>query len=165
MSVFVSMAFVCCLCLTLRPWSWHCFHFGVCCLPLKVNDDLVILDKTVGDQVSIWKSSRGFSDEAVVDHLCSGNTCSYSQIGDVFLCDKTGCVHGKNGIPNLDGWINPIFMLLIYFSLSAVCDDACREIVLDQASGLLVCTISGHCFDRWLSPEEESSTSDGVMIT
>ncbi|XP_039135250.1 F-box protein SKIP31 isoform X1 [Dioscorea cayenensis subsp. rotundata] len=104
-------------------------------LPSQVNDDLVILDKTVGDQVSIWKSTRGFSDEAVVDHLCSGNTCSYSQIGDVFLCDKTGRMH--------------------------VCDDTCREIVLDQASGLLVCTISGHCFDRWLSPEEESSTSDG----
>lgn len=138
----------------------------MCGVPLKVNDDLVILDKTVGDQVSIWKSTRGFSDEAVVDHLCSGNTCSYSQIGDVFLCDKTGRMHGTH---TKSGWVNrPSFdaiYLFIYFSFIAVCDDTCREIVLDQASGLLVCTISGHCFDRWLSPEEESSTSDGVMIT
>jgi len=36
-----------------------------------------------------------------------------------------------------------------------VCDDTCREIVLDTSSGLLVCTVSGRCFDRWLSPSEE----------
>nr|XP_010918649.1 F-box protein SKIP31 isoform X3 [Elaeis guineensis] len=103
-------------------------------LPSQVNDDQVILDRTVADQVSIWKSSRGLSDEAVTGHVCSGNTCSYSQIGDVFICEKTGRVH--------------------------VCDDTCREAVLDQSSGLLVCTISGHCFDRWLSPDEESDPSD-----
>ncbi|XP_008784043.1 F-box protein SKIP31-like isoform X2 [Phoenix dactylifera] len=103
-------------------------------LPSQVNDDRVILDRTVADQVSIWKSSRGLTDEVVTGHVCSGNTCSYSQIGDVFICEKTGGVH--------------------------VCDDSCREVVLDQSSGLLVCTISGHCFDRWLSPDEESDPLD-----
>ncbi|XP_008784044.1 F-box protein SKIP31-like isoform X3 [Phoenix dactylifera] len=103
-------------------------------LYIQVNDDRVILDRTVADQVSIWKSSRGLTDEVVTGHVCSGNTCSYSQIGDVFICEKTGGVH--------------------------VCDDSCREVVLDQSSGLLVCTISGHCFDRWLSPDEESDPLD-----
>uniref|UniRef100_A0A453SM49 Uncharacterized protein n=1 Tax=Aegilops tauschii subsp. strangulata TaxID=200361 RepID=A0A453SM49_AEGTS len=41
-----------------------------------------------------------------------------------------------------------------------VCDDACREFVLDQASGLLVCTISGHCFERFLCPDDEWDTCD-----
>ncbi|XP_020596470.1 F-box protein SKIP31 isoform X2 [Phalaenopsis equestris] len=99
-------------------------------LPSQVNDDHIILDRTVADQVSIWRSSRGFTDETVTGHTCSGNSCTYSQIGDVFLCEKTGRVH--------------------------VCDDTCREAVWDQDSGLMVCTISGQCFDRWLSPEEES---------
>lgn len=62
---------------------------------MKVNDDQVILDRTVADQVSIWKSSRGLTDEVVTGHVCSGNTCSYSQIGDVFICEKTGRVHGR----------------------------------------------------------------------
>lgn len=101
-------------------------------LPSQVSDDRVMLDKTVGDQVSIWKRNRGFTDEAVTGHVCSGHTCSYTKIGDVFLCEKTGRVH--------------------------VCDDTCREIILDQSSGLMVCTVSGQCFDRWLAPEEESDT-------
>ncbi|KAF5954355.1 hypothetical protein HYC85_007211 [Camellia sinensis] len=35
-----------------------------------------------------------------------------------------------------------------------VCDDTYREAVLDPTNELLVCTISGHCFDRFLSPAE-----------
>ncbi|CAL5341794.1 unnamed protein product [Camellia sinensis] len=93
-----------------------------------VNDDRIILDKTLTDQVSIWKNIRGLTDKVVLDHDCSGETCTYSQIGDVFVCEKTGQVH--------------------------VCDDTCREAVLDPTNELLVCTISGHCFDRFLSPAE-----------
>ncbi|XP_022756458.1 F-box protein SKIP31-like isoform X2 [Durio zibethinus] len=59
-------------------------------LPSQVKDDSIILDKTVIDQVSMWKSSRGLTDKVVVDHVCSGETCSYYQIGDVFVCEKTG---------------------------------------------------------------------------
>nr|DAD24574.1 TPA_asm: hypothetical protein HUJ06_026038 [Nelumbo nucifera] len=57
----------------------------------------------------MWRSSKGMTDEVVVDHACSGETCSYYQIGDVFICEKTGRVH--------------------------VCDDTCREVVLDTSSG------------------------------
>ncbi|XP_059444791.1 F-box protein SKIP31 isoform X2 [Corylus avellana] len=97
-------------------------------LPSQVNDDRIILDKTVADQVSLWKSSKGLTDKVVTDHACSGETCSYYHIGDVFICEKTGQVH--------------------------VCDDTCREVIMDPINELLVCTISGHCFDRLLSPSE-----------
>ena len=62
---------------------------------MKVNDDRIILDKTLADQVSSWKSSRGLSDTVVTDHACSGETCSYYEIGDLFICEKTGQVHGR----------------------------------------------------------------------
>lgn len=35
-----------------------------------------------------------------------------------------------------------------------VCDETCREFVMDPTNELLVCTISGHCFDRLLSAAE-----------
>ncbi|KAH7519147.1 F-box protein SKIP31 [Ziziphus jujuba] len=105
----------------------------------QVIDDRIIHDKTVADQVSMWKSSKGLSDKMVTDHTCSGETCSFYQIGDVFVCEKTGHVH--------------------------VCDDTCREAVMDPTNGLLVCTISGHCFDRLLSPaemEQDAEQQGGV---
>ncbi|KAB2634807.1 ABC transporter E family member 2 [Pyrus ussuriensis x Pyrus communis] len=102
-------------------------------LPSQVNDD-IILDTTVADQVSIWKSRRGLTDKAEADHACSGEKCTYYQIGDVFVCENTGQVH--------------------------VCDDNCREVVMDPTNELWVCTISGHCFDRLLSPEETESDAE-----
>ncbi|KAI4327895.1 hypothetical protein L6164_020306 [Bauhinia variegata] len=110
-------------------------------LPSQLKDDSMILDKTLADQVSMWKSSKGLSDTVVTDHACSGETCSYHQMGDVFICEKTGLVH--------------------------VCDDTCREVVMDPTNMLLVCTISGHCFDRLLSIEEMEPDAEqhqgGVM--
>ncbi|MQL90166.1 hypothetical protein Taro_022747 [Colocasia esculenta] len=101
-------------------------------LPSQVYDDSVMLDKTVAEQVSIWKSKRGLNDELIGDHACSGDTCTYTQIGDVFVCEKTGRVH--------------------------VCDDTCREIILDQLNGHFVCTISGRVSDSWLSSDNELNT-------
>uniref|UniRef100_A0A2P2JLM7 F-box protein SKIP31 n=2 Tax=Rhizophora mucronata TaxID=61149 RepID=A0A2P2JLM7_RHIMU len=103
-------------------------------LPSQVKDDQTVLDKSVADQVSIWKSSRGLSDKVVTNHVCSGETCSYNQIGDAFICEKTGNVH--------------------------VCDDTCREVIMDPANELLVCTISGRCFDRLLLPSEMETDND-----
>ncbi|KAK4793693.1 hypothetical protein SAY86_024128 [Trapa natans] len=100
----------------------------------QVNDDRIILDKTVADQVSIWKRSKGFTDELVLNHACSGETCTYHRIGDVYVCEKTGHVH--------------------------VCDDTCRELIMDPNNELLVCTISGHCFERLLSPGEMEPDND-----
>lgn len=94
----------------------------------QVLDDRIVSDKSVTDQVSIWKSRRGLTDKSVANHACSGETCSYYQIGDAFVCEKTGTVH--------------------------VCEDACKEVVVDPADGLLVCTISGRCFDSLLSQSD-----------
>lgn len=53
------------------------------------------VDKTVADQIDIWKRSKGLNDKPAVDHACSGESCSYHQIGNVFVCEKTGNVHGE----------------------------------------------------------------------
>lgn len=42
----------------------------------------------------MWKRSKGFTDELVLNHACSGETCTYHRIGDVYVCEKTGNVHG-----------------------------------------------------------------------
>ncbi|GLT81020.1 hypothetical protein SLA2020_524280 [Shorea laevis] len=97
-------------------------------LPSQVKDDRIFLDKTVADQISRWKSRHGLAYKVFTDHACSGETCSYHQIGNVFVCGKIGYVH--------------------------VCDDTCREVILEPTNELLVCTISGHCLDRLLSPSE-----------
>lgn len=122
-------------------------------------DDSVMLDKTVAEQVSIWKSSRGLTDELIGDHACSGDTCTYTQIGDVFLCEKTGRVHGinQNIYFTILTSLCPI-MTSMWLDNVAVCDDMCREIVLDQLNGHFVCTISGHVFDSWLSSDNELNT-------
>jgi hypothetical protein len=101
--------------------------------PLKsqVYDDLVVVDTSVADQITTWRRSQNLPDVYTGDHSCSGRTCSYYQIDDVFLCEKTGRAH--------------------------VCDDTCKETVLDSSNELLVCTVSGRCFDRWLSPAEENA--------
>ncbi|KAL9259543.1 F-box protein SKIP31-like protein [Drosera capensis] len=103
-------------------------------LPSQVVDDGTLLDKTVADRISMWKSGKGFTDKVAADHACSRETCSYYQIDDVFVCEQTGKVH--------------------------VCDDACREAMLDPTSQLFVCTISGHCFDWLLLPAEAESDNE-----
>ncbi|XP_044504394.1 F-box protein SKIP31 isoform X2 [Mangifera indica] len=103
-------------------------------LPSQVKDDRIILDKTVGDQVSIWKSSRGLTDSMITGHACSGEMCTYHQIGNVFVCEKTGYVH--------------------------VCDDTCREVILDPNDLLMVCKISGRCFENLMEQAEMESDSE-----
>lgn len=48
-------------------------------------------------------------------------------------------------------WSLLVNFFMFYFP---VCDDACREIVMDPTDEILVCKISGHCFDRLLSAAE-----------
>lgn len=43
---------------------------------------------------------------------------------------------------------------ILHVFFSTVCDDNCKEVILDPESELLVCTISGHCFDRLLLPSD-----------
>ncbi|XP_063946240.1 F-box protein SKIP31 isoform X2 [Daucus carota subsp. sativus] len=109
-----------------------------CQAPIPSQDDWLILDKTVADEVSTWKSSKGLTDPVVTDHACSGKYCSYHQIGDVFVCEKTGNIH--------------------------VCDDTCKDASADLTNGLLVCPISGHCFERLMSPAEELDQHTDQLI-
>ncbi|CAN8267437.1 unnamed protein product [Cochlearia groenlandica] len=93
-------------------------------LPSQMVDDRIILDKTVLEQVSLWKKSKGLTDKVVIGHACSGTKCSYHQIDDVFICRETGNIH--------------------------VCDDNCKEVIYCPESGVMVCTISGLCSDTLL---------------
>lgn len=54
---------------------------------------------------------------------------------------------------------------LFVMIFSSVCDDNCREVVMDPTNELWVCTISGHCFDRLLSPAEmePDSVSENLL--
>ena len=49
---------------------------------------------------------------------------------------------------------NCSILLVVY----VVCDDTCREVVMDTANDTVVCTISGHCFDRLLVSDDEPDT-------
>ncbi|BFI10641.1 hypothetical protein MPTK1_3g16200 [Marchantia polymorpha subsp. ruderalis] len=98
-------------------------------VPSQIRDDLVVIDTSVADHVTAWRRGQKLPDVYVGDHYCSGRTCSYYQIGDIFLCEKTGRAH--------------------------ICDDTCRETVLDPSNDLLVCTVSGRCFDRWLDGDDD----------
>lgn len=132
---------------------------------LQVNDDRIILDKTLADQVSAWKSSRGLAEHLVLNHACSGESCTYFQIGDVFVCEKTGSVHGKSnllfGQDLMTTLLNKTCLVsidedyveydcLLFF---VVCDDTCKEVITDPTNGLLVCTISGRCSDAEMEPD------------
>ncbi|GLJ43330.1 hypothetical protein SUGI_0899990 [Cryptomeria japonica] len=97
--------------------------------PTKLEEDLTLAVTTVDDQISQWKQSCGLPDVFTGDHVCSGSTCTYSQVGNFFLCENTGCVH--------------------------VCDHTCQETVYDTSNQLLVCTISGRCSQQWISTSEE----------
>lgn len=72
--------------------------------------------------VAQWRVEHGLPEEPDADHACSGR-CSFINIVDnVYLCEQCGREH--------------------------VCDDSCKERVLDTANGMPVCPISGMCFDQ-----------------
>ncbi|KAL2634559.1 hypothetical protein R1flu_006038 [Riccia fluitans] len=104
--------------------------------PSQIRDDLVVIDTSVTDHVTAWRRGHKLPDVYVGDHSCSGRTCSYYQIGDIFLCERTGRAH--------------------------VCDDTCRETVLDPSNDLLVCTVSGRCFDRWLDGDDDEEAQPAL---
>lgn len=63
--------------------------------------------------------------------------------------------------------LNPLVWIRAYNLCSfsfLVCDDTCREVVMDPTNELLVCTISGHCFDSLLSPAEMEPEPDAVSL-
>ena len=71
------------------------------------------------------------TDQASRRHTCSlGHGCAFHRIGaDIFVCETTGRAH--------------------------VCDDACRERVVDMDGMSETCAISGRSFDRILDEGAE----------
>ncbi|ESQ39663.1 hypothetical protein EUTSA_v10000968mg [Eutrema salsugineum] len=113
-------------------------------LPSEMVDDRIVLDKTVLDQVSLWKKSKGLTNKVVMDHVCLGTKCDYHQIDDVFICQETGHVH--------------------------VCDENCKEVIYCPDSGNMVCTISGLCSDNLLieadsDSDEEEAEQEAEILT
>lgn len=104
--------------------------------PDQLRDEEVVgRESELAEQISAWRRRHNVTD--VCTHVCSGQACSYHKIGDVFLCERTGRAH--------------------------VCDESCREQVLDPENEMLVCAISGRCFERWLSPQEEDEEEQGRL--
>ncbi|CAH2046318.1 unnamed protein product [Thlaspi arvense] len=107
-------------------------------LPSEMVDDRIVLDKTVLDQVSLWKKSKGLTDKVVIGHVCLGTKCDYHQIDDVFICQETGNVH--------------------------VCDDNCKEGIYCSESGNMVCTISGLCSDSLLVEDDSNADEEEAEL-
>ena len=72
--------------------------------------------------VAQWRVENGLPEAPDADHTCPGR-CSFINIVDnVYICEQCGREH--------------------------VCDESCKERVLDTANGMPVCPISGLCFDQ-----------------
>lgn len=95
--------------------------------PPETHDD-ALLTLTDAENVSRWRATRGLSDgsDPASRHTCSiANGCSYRRFGaDIFVCEGTGRAH--------------------------MCDDSCRERVVDMDGMSEMCSISGRSFDRFL---------------
>ena len=72
--------------------------------------------------VAQWRVENGLPEAPDADHICP-ERCSFINIVDsVYICEHCGREH--------------------------VCDESCKERVLDTANGMPVCPISGMCFDQ-----------------
>lgn len=80
--------------------------------------------------------------------------CFYVRRLDVFMVGINPC---HRTVYLTFPWLLVCVFVICDFFFPA-CDDTCRESVLDPSNGLLVCPISGHCFDRLLLPFEEEET-------
>ena len=79
-------------------------------------------NKTRHSPVAQWRVEHGLPEMSDADHTCSGRCLFVNIIDNVYICEQCGCEH--------------------------VCDESCKERVLDTANGMPVCPISGMCFDQ-----------------
>ena len=100
------------------------------------TDDVLISTPTDAEAVVRWRASRGIGDgsDPKSRHHCSlANGCGYHRVGaDIFVCEKSGRAH--------------------------VCDEDCRERVVDMDGMSEMCCISGRSFDRMLDEGAEGMT-------
>ena len=72
--------------------------------------------------VAQWRVENGLPEAPDTDHVCAGRCSFINIIDNVYICEQCGREH--------------------------VCDESCKERVLDTANGMPVCPISGMCFDQ-----------------
>ncbi|KAL3140263.1 hypothetical protein ABBQ38_004533 [Trebouxia sp. C0009 RCD-2024] len=72
--------------------------------------------------VAQWRVENGLPEAPDADHACAGRCSFINIIDNVYICEQCGREH--------------------------VCDESCKERVLDTANGMPVCPISGMCFDQ-----------------
>eukprot|EP00803_Ostreobium_quekettii_P002741 evm.model.scf_733EXC.1 EVM.evm.TU.scf_733EXC.1 scf_733EXC:26485-27807(-) len=97
---------------------------------------LGITDTNLAQHVSEWLKAHGFPGTPRVKTRLCRSPGPYVQIGDAFICQKSGFVH--------------------------ICGEHCRECVLDPATNALVCPISGRSADRKMTEWEEFSMTGNV---
>ncbi|KAK4748754.1 hypothetical protein SAY87_015340 [Trapa incisa] len=114
--------------------------------PLPSQDDRMLLDKTVADQVSIWKRNNGFSDKVVQLYLTMHVLVKHVLIiGLVMLLS----------VRRLGVFTSAVMM-------------HAEKLIWIPPMKLLACKISGHCFYRLLSPSQkepdylQGGTTDGA---
>ena len=72
--------------------------------------------------VAQWRVEHGFSESPDAEHICPERCAFINIVDNVYICENCGKEH--------------------------VCDEQCKERVLDTANGMPVCPISGMCFDQ-----------------
>lgn len=106
------------------------------------TDDVLISTPTDAEAVARYRASKGLGDgtDPASRHTCSlANGCSFHRVGaDVFVCERTGRAH--------------------------VCDEECRERVVDMDGMSEMCSISGRSFDRILDEGAEGMTGGGGFV-
>ena len=104
------------------------------------TDDVLISTPTDAEAVARYRASKGLGDgtDPASRHTCSlANGCSFHRVGaDIFVCERTGRAH--------------------------VCDEECRERVVDMDGMSEMCSISGRSFDRILDEGAEGMTGGGI---
>eukprot|EP00873_Tetraselmis_striata_P017781 jgi/Tetstr1/438045/TSEL_026671.t1 len=100
--------------------------------------ELAFADAAEADKVVEWRRQAGKPD-AVPFHTClsthpGGPPCQYARVGDAMICQRSGWAH--------------------------ICDDTCSERI-PTASGMLVCPISGRCFETLVEDDDEGAQRGG----
>ena len=72
--------------------------------------------------VAQWRVEHGFTETPDPVHSCTGRCAFVNIVDNIYLCENCGREH--------------------------VCDEWCKERVMDTANGMPVCPISGMCFDQ-----------------
>jgi len=97
------------------------------------SGDLAFADASEADKVVEWRRQAGKPDR-VPFHTCltthaAGPPCQYVRVGDAMICQRSGWAH--------------------------VCEDTCPERI-PSPSGMMVCPISGRCFEMLVEEEEDA---------